>query len=270
MVNLGIFETVFERNTLAERFVAVASAGFSSVQFHYASAGLDSRPTSIPVEVITSVKRAADAAGIRIAAVSGTYNMVHPDPQVRAHGLTSLEAVAASAEALGTSIVTLCTGTRSTKSQWTFHPDNGNAEAWSDLVASMGLALEIADRHGLTFAIEPEPANVARDAARARELLDTMAHPRLGIILDPANIIASDRSRPPVDVLSEAFDLLGHDIVLAHAKDLGEGGEFRPAGTGVVPWDHYKSLLGGIGYTGDVIFHSLAETDVPLAATLLA
>ena len=269
-VNLGIFETVFERATLAERFEAVANAGFSSVQFHYASAGLCSRPTTIPQEVVTSVREAADAAGIRVAAVSGTYNMVHPDPEVRAHGLSSLEAVAATCEALGASIVTLCTGTRSTKSQWTFHPANGEADAWNDLVVSMRSALDIADRHGLTFAFEPEPANVASDATRARALLDTMAHPRLEIILDPANIIASDRSRPPVDVLNEAFDLLGHRIVLAHAKDLGEGGEFRAAGTGVVPWTHYRALLDGIGYGGDVIFHSLTEADVALAATLLA
>jgi sugar phosphate isomerase/epimerase len=269
-VNLGIFETVFERASLAERFAAVAAAGFSSVQFHYASAGLESRPTVIPLGVIETVRWAADAAGIRIAAVSGTYNMVHPDPEMRAHGLASLEAVAASCEALGASIVTLCTGTRSTQSQWTFHPANKEADAWDDLVASMRSALEIADRHGLTFAIEPEPANVSRDATRARELLDTMDHPRLGIILDPANIIASDRSRPPADVLNEAFDLLGHRIVLAHAKDLGEGGEFRAAGTGVVPWKRYRSLLDGIGYNGDVIFHSLTEADVPLAATLLA
>ncbi len=268
-MNLGIFETVFERDTFAERFEAVAYAGFSSVQFHYASAGLDSRPTAIPTDVVERVRGAADAAGIRVAAVSGTYNMVHPDPEVRAHGHASLEVVAASCEALGTSIVTLCTGTRSTKSQWTYHHDNARADAWSDLVVSMHSALEIADRYQLTFAIEPEPANVARDATRARELLDTMAHPRLGIILDPANIIASDPDRAPDVVLAEAFDLLGDRIVLAHAKDLSDTGAFCAAGTGIVPWKRYRQLLDGIGYNGDVIFHSLTEADVPLATTLL-
>ncbi len=269
-MNLGIFETVFERSTLAERFAAVATAGFSSVQFHYASAGLDSRPVSIPADVAQHVKAAADAAGIRIAAVSGTFNMIHPDPHVRAHGMASLEAVAASCEALATSIVTLSTGTRSTASQWTFHPVNARADAWSDLLGTMRAALEIADRHQLTFALEPEPANVARDATRARDLLDAMSHPRLGIILDPANIIASDRDRPAEDVLSEAFDLLGDRIVLAHAKDLSDSGKFVPAGTGIVPWKRYRALLEGIGFDGDVIFHSLTEADVPLAATSLS
>lgn len=269
-MNLGTFETVFDRPTLSGRFEAVAAAGFSSVQFHYASAGLDSRPVAIPQDIVKWVKGTADAAGIRIAAVSGTYNMVHPDLTVRNHGLASLEAVAASCSALGTSIVTLCTGTRSMKSQWTFHPGNARDDAWSDLVVSMRSALDIADRHGLTFAFEPEPANVARDASRARELLDALAHPRLGIILDPANIIASDRDRSPERVLSDAFDLLGGSVVLAHAKDLDETGNFSPAGTGAVPWKRYRSLLQEIAYDGDVIFHSLTEADVPLATTLLA
>jgi len=37
-----------------------------------------------------------------------------------------------------------------------------------------------------------------------------------------------------------------------------------------VPWKRYRELLDGIGYNGDVIFHSLIEADVPLATTLLA
>lgn len=268
-MRIGTFETVFDRPTLRQRFEAVASAGFSSVQFHYAAGGLESRPTSIADRVVQDVRQDAGDAGIRIAAVSGTFNMIHPDLAVRQHGLASLDAVAASAGGLGTSTVTLCTGTRSTKSQWTYHPDNAGVEAWDDLVKTLASALEVADRTNVTLAFEPEPANVASDAPTARRLLDTLDHPRLKIILDPANIIASDRERAPEYVLSEAFDLLGDSIVLAHAKDLTESGAFCAAGTGVVPWGLYRSLLEGIGYNGDVIFHSLAEADVPAARSLL-
>lgn len=233
-MKFGIFETVFDRSTLREQFCAVAGAGFSSVQFHYTSAGLEARPTTIEDQVVEQVRRDADEAGIRIAAVSGTFNMIHRDLAVREHGLASLEAIAASCEALGTSIVTLCTGTRSTVSQWTSHPDN-----------------------------------VARNAEAARRLLDEMEHPRLKVILDPGNVIASNRERTPDRTLSDAFELLGESIVLAHAKDLSAAGEFCPAGTGVVPWTLYRSLLKGVGFEGDVIFHSLAEEDVPGVRSLL-
>lgn len=269
-MKVGIFETVFERPTLRERFNAVRAAGFSSVQFHYASTGLDSRPTVIPDDVVTQVRSDAAGAGIRIASVSGTFNMIHPDHSVRAHGLASLAAVTASCDALGTSIVTLCTGTRSTRSQWTYHPDNGRDDAWSDLLLTMRSALDIADRQDVTFAFEPEPANVARDAKTARRLLDSLEHPRLKVIMDPANIISSARDRSPETVLSEAFDLLGDSIVLAHAKDLDDDGKFCPAGTGVVPWTRYRSLLEGIAFEGDVIVHSLTEDDVPVARALFS
>jgi len=267
-MKFGIFESVFERSTLKERFGAVASAGFSSVQFHYASAGIRSRPTVIPDRIVEQVRNDASETGIRIAAVSGTFNMIHPDVAVRRHGLESLEAISATCDGLGTSIVTLCTGTRSRKSQWTFHPDNVLDEAWDDLLNTMRLALEIADRYQVTFAFEPEPANVARNTETAKRLLDTLDHHRLKLILDPANIIASDRTRPPETVLTEAFARLGDSIVLAHAKDLSKTGEFCTAGKGVVPWRHYCSLLVGTGFEGDVIFHSLAEDDVALAISL--
>nr|MBA2469909.1 hypothetical protein [Chloroflexia bacterium] len=55
----------------------------------------------------------------------------------------------------------------------------------------------------------------------------------------------------------------------AHAKDLSEEDEFCAAGTGIVPWDLYWNLLADIDYTGDVIFHTLAETDVPRVLSLL-
>ena len=94
-------------------------------------------------------------------------------------------------------------------------------------------------------------------------MLDEVGHPRLKVVLDPANVVLSDMSRSPIDVLSEAFELLGSDIEFAHAKDLNANGEFCAAGTGIVPWQHYRWLLDGIEYQGDVIFHTLTRPTSP-------
>ena len=111
--------------------------------------------------------------------------------------------------------------------------------------------------------VEPEPANIASGAGKARRLLDEAGSDRLKIVLDRANIVLSDRTRSPEVVLEESFDLLGPDIVFAHAKDLTEDGRFCAAGKGIVPWPRYWDLLERIGYEGDVIYHSLTEADVP-------
>ena len=46
-----------------------------------------------------------------MAAVSGTFNMAHPDPAVRRAGLEALHPLALSCTLMDAPIVTLCTGT---------------------------------------------------------------------------------------------------------------------------------------------------------------
>lgn len=268
-MRIGIFESVFPRPTLDASFQAVKEAGFSSVQFDYASAGLGLDPQRAPESVVSHVHDVARGAGVDIAAVSGTFNMVHPDAAIRERGLAALDAIASTCRVLGTSIVTLCTGTRDATSMWQAHPDNGSPGAWTDLLGCMEAALAIADRHDVQLVIEPEPANVVRNADRALALIEEMADPPLKVVLDPANILAGDPDRTPAAALDHAFDLLGDHIILAHAKDLDAAGSFCAAGTGIVPWDHYGDLLREISFAGDVIFHSLTERQVPTARRVI-
>jgi sugar phosphate isomerase/epimerase len=260
-MDLGIFELVFPRPTLAETLDAVVGHGLSHIQFDLASAGLPTIPLDVPPDIASHIRQECDVRDITIAAVSGTYNMIHPDPRIRDEGLASLRAIAAACHAIGTRLITLCTGTRNVDSMWRAHPDNDSADAWQDLIASLADALTIADEHDVTLAFEPEPANVVNSAARGRELILEMSHPRLKVMMDVANIVATDRSRPPEAVLDEAFDLLGDHVVVAHGKDLSAEGAFCPAGQGIVPWDHCLTLFHAIGFNGPLILHSLHEDE---------
>ena len=260
-MELGIFELVFPRPTLGETLDAVAAHGMRHIQFDLASAGLTPIPREVPAETAAMIRHACQSRGIVIDAVSGTYNMIHPDPHVREEGLAGLRAIAAACHAMGTSVITLCTGTRDTESMWRRHPENDSAAAWRDLVASLNDALAIADEHDVTLAFEPEPANVVSSAARGRDLLREVGHPRLKVVMDVANVVATDRSRAPETVLDEAFDLLGNHVVAAHGKDLAADGSFCPAGQGIVPWDHAIALFRAIGFDGPIILHSLAEQE---------
>ena len=84
----------------------------------------------------------------------------------------------------------------------------------------MRAAVEIADRHEVTLAFEPERNNVVNSVARARMLLDEIGSPWLKVVIDPGE---PDPCRTTVrsmeEILDEAFDWLGPDIVLAHAKN---------------------------------------------------
>jgi sugar phosphate isomerase/epimerase len=269
----GIFETVFPRPTLGETLDAVVDQGLYWIQVHLESAGLaapyQSLPGEVPDQVARSIREETSRRGIRLASVSGTYNMAHPDPEVRARGLRGLESIARAGATMDVKIITLCTGTRDPDNMWRWHPDNATPAARQDLLASLSAALAIADETGMTLGIEPEPANVVANARLARDLLDELGHPRLKIVFDPANILAGDRDRPPTDVLDDAIALLGRDIVIAHGKDLDANGEFCAAGLGIVPWEHCFTRLREAGFEGPVILHSLTEVDAPRAVTFL-
>ena len=73
------------------------------------------------------------------------------------------------------------------------------------------------------------------------------------------------------EILNEAFDLLGNDIRLAHAKDLQKDGDagHQAAGTGLLNYDHYLALLQQIGFDGSLILHSLVEEQVASSAAFI-
>lgn len=261
-MKLGIFAKVFARRSLEETLDAVTAHGLSVIQFNLACVGLPSMPAVIEPETAARIRRATQARGIEIAALSGTFNMIHPDRNVRREGLQRLEALAAQARPLGASLITLCTGTRDDADMWKHHPENDSPESWRDLLATMTAAVEIANRHDVTLGVEPERNNVVSSARHCRKLLDTLRTPRLGVVLDPANLIGGINALENRLLLEEAADLLAGEVVLAHVKDRGADGTVKPPGQGIVDFPHYFHLLRTTGYQGPLIIHGLTEAEV--------
>jgi sugar phosphate isomerase/epimerase len=258
MMELGIFAKTFRRPDAQSTLEAVRSLGLGCVQFNFECAGLPSMPEEVPPPALEAIAAASQGTGVRLAAISGTFNMAHPERDVRKRGLLRLRVVAEAAAHLGVPLVTLCTGTRDRENMWQPHPDNRSTEAWADMLETMETALTIAAQTDVTLAIEPEHANVIDVSGRARALLDTLqARERLQIILDPANLL--EQCRPQRDVLREAFDLLGADLAIAHAKDRRTNGAVCPLGSGVVDFEEYFRLLHSAGFRGPVIMHGFEE-----------
>ena len=122
MAQLGVLTSEFPRTSLSDTLDAVVSHGIPTVQFQLGSA-----VPAIPIE--TSLVRGLDVLGqhvdeqlcqeiaeqladrkITMSAVDGTFNMIIEIRYRRAAGLGYLRKVIASCATLGTSMVTLCTG----------------------------------------------------------------------------------------------------------------------------------------------------------------
>jgi sugar phosphate isomerase/epimerase len=264
-MDIGIFAKTFSRPDLSETLDAVVASGLTTIQFNMAltTAGT-SMPDEIPLALAEQVRDEVARRDLKMAAVSGTYNMAHPDTAVRDAGCRRLGALIAAARTMGTCLVTLCSGSRCVEDMWRGHPDNATPEAWRDMRASVEAALGTAETHGVTLGFEPEHNNVVKDAAAGRRLLDELGSPpQLKVVLDPANLFPGGHLERQADTLKSAFDLLGDDLALAHAKDVKDDGTIVAAGHGALDYDLYISLLRLTPQEVALVMHGLSEAEVP-------
>ena len=268
-MQVGIFAKTFAGTQPATVMAAAAAAGFDGVQYNLACSGLAAMPLAIPPQHAQAIGQAATHTRQSIFAVSGTYNMIHPDPMVRTDGHHRLQVLAAAALGMNTRLITLCTGSRNPLDQWAHHPDNVTPEAWRDLLASFEIAVGIADAHDILLGVEPELANIVNSASAARRLINELQSDRIRIVLDPANLFERASPQDRRALVDQAVDLLADRIVMAHAKDRDATGAFATAGKGVIDFDHFLTTLHHAGFAGPVVTHGLRADEAADVAAFL-
>ena len=274
LLDLGIMTRHVERPTLAEVATAIRDYGLTSVQLGLESAGLDPLPDHVSEQ---DAKRIADTfrqSGVRIAAVSGTFNVIDPDRARLQTNLQSFARLCDACEWLGTTVVTTCTGTRNRDSMWRHHPDNRLPEAWDELLERIAVMVRAAENAGVVIAFEPETANVVDTLAKAQQLIEQAGSPAVKVTFDPANFFYPQDLPRMGEVLEEGFRRLGPHIALAHAKDVvapPDGAShcrYAPAGRGLLDYGTYLRLLRTTPHNA-LIMHSLSEADIPAASAMI-
>lgn len=260
-----LLATTYTTGTVEERLDRAKAAGLNCVQMAMNCAGLPEMPDQIPAGLPGRIHRAAVDRNIKIASVTGTFNMAHPDPEQRKQGLRSLRVIAEACSEMGTSYIHLCTGTRNTRSMWAPHPDNDLQETWRDMAACFREAAEIARQAKVILGFEPEVGNVVDSARKSRRIMDEIGSPHLKVTLDPSNLFHTGELPRMKEILDEAFEIVGKDIVMTHAKDLDRDGAagHLPAGKGKMDYGHFMRLLVSYKYKGPILLHGLTEQQVP-------
>ena len=271
LMQIGILLSTFVRPPLEGRLDAAKAAGLEHIQLALDCAGHPAMPDKIPPDLAGRLRHEAAVRGITIASLQGTFNMCHPDAEHRASGLRRLGVLAGLCQELGVPRIHLCSGTRNPTSMWRPHPDNDSPAAWKDMVASMRTAVDIARQAGVVVAFEPEVNNVVDSALKARRLLDEIGSPHLKVTMDAANLFHKGELPRMIEILDEAFALVGKDVVMAHAKDLDRDGDagHKAAGEGKLDYDRYLFLLHHHGFRGPIFLHGLSEAQVPKCAAFL-
>ena len=274
----GVCSTDFESTAHAPYPAAVLFAkmkeyGFEAVQFAFSSIaetgffpnGQIEIPAVIPSAAIRAVAENAEKYEIPVEVINGTFNMAHPDASVRAEGIRRFEELCHAAHILGAKYISLCSGTRNADHLWSPHPDNDTEDAWNDMLDTVARCTTIAEQYSTVLAVESEASNIISTPERARRLMDTVGSPHLKMILDCANLFhAGDAHKENIRAtLEHAFALYGHDIVLAHGKDISEGDgiSFCGTGRGIVDFGYTAELLAQYGFTGDMFLHGIYDED---------
>jgi len=273
-LDLGIMTRHVERPTLAEVATAIRDYGLTSVQLGLESAGLDPLPEHISEQDARRVADTFRRANVRIAAVSGTFNVIDLDRSRLQTNLQNFARLCDACQWLDTKVVTTCTGTRNPESMWRHHPDNRLPDAWDELLERTAVMARAAENAGVVMAFEPETANVVDTLARAQQLIEQVGSPAVKVTFDPANFFYPQDLPHMQDVLEEGFRRLGHHIALAHAKDVvapppgASHCRYAPAGHGLLDYATYLRLLRPTRHNA-LIMHSLSEPDIPTASAMI-
>ena len=174
---LGIMTRHVERDSLAEVAAAIASYGLTAVQLTLESAGLEPIPAALDRPTAQHIGATLRDAGLTVAAVSGTFNVLDPDLARRRDSLDRFARLCDALPWLGASVVTTCTGTRDPHSMWAPHPANSEPAAWD----------------------EPETANVASSPAKAQRLLEGKSGTMTALCCPDSAIIRMLRPLRPAD-----------------------------------------------------------------------
>jgi sugar phosphate isomerase/epimerase len=226
-------------------------------------------PETLDEATCVQIRAEFEQRDLTMVGVSATYNTIHPDESRRAAETARARRVIELAPALGTDLVTLCTGTRDPEDMWRAHPGNEAPEAWDDLLVTLEVLHEAAQAAGVYLGVEPEAANVVSSAARARDLVERVGMERIRIVLDPANLLTAGTLGRQDEILTEAFELLTPYLIQVHAKDIDEGGHLA-AGRGRLDYGLYFRLLAERRVTVPVIMHELEEDDASRARDFVA
>ncbi|MFN0114323.1 MAG: sugar phosphate isomerase/epimerase family protein [Paracoccaceae bacterium] len=266
----AVFSRTYPFQRVSEVLAAIRADGFRGAQMNLSSFGMESLPDRLDEAALDEGRAVAARLGLTLAALSGTWNMAHPDPEARREMRPRFLNVLKAAKAIGAPVVTLCTGSRDAADMWADHPGNATPGAWADMRAEVGWALDRAAEQGLTLAVEPEPANVVRDAPAARRLLDELRVPHLKIVLDAANLIGVAGLADQPRIVAGAMELLGPEIALAHAKDIDTAGRVVVPGDGAIDLPAFAAALSAAGFGGALIGHGFGAADTARAGRALS
>jgi D-psicose/D-tagatose/L-ribulose 3-epimerase len=220
---------------------------------HVAALGFDW--IELPIEVPHSFDYAYAAdlirdhgLGVSLAAViTAERDLIYPDAAVRANGAAYVRHCIEAGQTIGATNVVgpLYSAVGRT---WQATPEE-RARDVDLLVEQLRPLAEYAGDHGVVLCLEPLnrfESSFINLASQAIEVIDRVAHPACGLLLDTFHMNIEEQS------LGEAIRAAGPRLRHLHACENDRGAP----GKGHVPWDDVAGALRAIHYTGPMVIET--------------
>jgi len=182
---------------------------------------------------IRELKAILSEHDVQFYALHTWVNIIHPNLDERRKNQRHVAQAVEMAERLGMGyILTHTGGNASGRNKDMPHPENWTKETWDKSVAATKQILK--DTAGSKVDLGFEAVNSCNNNTPKSHvrLKADVGDDRVKVVLDPVNMLHPGVIFRTTELVNECFDLIGEDIVYAHAKDL-VWNEMLPAFDGV-------------------------------------
>ncbi|MEM9935038.1 MAG: sugar phosphate isomerase/epimerase [Bacteroidota bacterium] len=262
-VQLGLFSKIFTGDSVDSILENTQALGCNCLHINWKLLGMAAFPTELPPVEIKKLQQKLSHMRIQVASISCTYNMIHPNEEIRIAGRKGVEAAAAISHLLGYPLLSLCTGTLHPQDKWAYHPNNKSQEAWDTLCRELDILIDIAEAHKVKLGIEPEHSNVIYDAEAALSLLGAYEGAPLSIILDLANLVPSYPDQKAPYILKTYLPSLLPLTEIIHLKELTPSLTPTVPGKGILPLEELIQDSQQLGFKGGYICHGFSREELP-------
>jgi sugar phosphate isomerase/epimerase len=205
-----------------------------------------------------------------VVGLYGYYIVVAPDPEKRKLGEHRMQFLIENWKRLGSKNISTETGSLNPLSEWNDSPENATEKAYQQCRASLEKFTRLAEKTGAVISIEPYWKNVIGSAERAMRLFRDVRSPALKLVMDPCNYFRKADLANMQTMLTDIFQQVGKQTVLAHAKDVKEAAnaddtELPASGKGVLDYPLYLRLLTQLDREIYLAVEHLTLSEVPAA-----
>jgi sugar phosphate isomerase/epimerase len=222
---------------------------------------------------IRELKEALKKYDVTFFEIQNSANNIHPDPTERSReNKWTIEQMEA-AERVGCPMLTTHVGSCAPRAVAP-HPQNWTLETWNLGVRIMRQLIKDTEGMRVAFGIEPDPLVQLNNNRALRQIVEECG-PRVKICFDPCNMTDLATCYRTTELLNEGFDLLGENILGAHAKDILLTDNLQPVftqaepGKGLLDYETYLVRLSRMKYPRSLLIEHLSEDKYPAARKFL-